>query len=134
MRGYSELEVFGPEALQAFRAAEDLVERFPERDERGELLRCHEISRVVARVIRLGFDIEVVDGRYETGAEHSWCCITKQIGKYARKAILDPYVVGRLPPVQLVACVLTLPCRYEPGPARQDIREDVVEWLIRHYT
>ena len=131
MKGYSELEVFCADAVHAFHAATDLVLRLPERDISGELLRCHEVARVVGRVFRLGFPIEVVDGRYETGAEHSWC---RLVLPNKQQAILDPYVVGRLPPVQLVAVVSTLPCRYQARELRTDIREDVVTWLIKCFT
>lgn len=121
MQTYSEREVFPQYEQLMFQRATRVVGVLPD-TVNGQELRCHEVARIVAYVLGVGF----VDGRYEIGAEHSWCTFVDS------PHILDVYTVGRLPPVQLVAVVPTMPARYTPGPRRDDIRELVVERLTKH--
>lgn len=133
MKGYSEREVFSPSDLEAFTWAKEIVAELPERDASGDLLRCHEVARVVSRVLHaMGCAPEhkVVDGHFEVGAEHSWIMLQTPVGKYRWWSILDTYVVGRIPPVQLIAVVSTLPLRYVSSSERTDIREDVIIFLL----
>ena len=124
MKGITEHQIFGPKELLAFAEAQRIVAALPEEDTSGELLRCHEIARVVGRLLNL----KVIDGRYEYGCEHSWCVITEV--KYRGFTILDPYAIGRIPPVQLVSVLPTIPNRYFPEDKRKDIRGDVIEHLL----
>lgn len=125
MKGYSAFEVFKQYELLLYERARLLVEEFPERDQEGRHLRCHEVARAVGALLEL----EVVDGKYEVGAEHSWLVVTRLVGHFRWWCILDPYVVGRMPPVQLIAVVPMMPLRYTPGAMRTDIRNDVVKYL-----
>lgn len=126
MRGFSENEVFSKTEIKLFNEATDIVSILPERDQHGALLRCHEVARVVGDLL----DLEVLDGRYEYGCEHSWCVIRQMNRGFT---ILDPYTVGRIPPVQLVCVIPTMPNRYFPEARRRDIKKDVVEYLLREY-
>jgi len=127
MKGYSEKEHFGAHALEYFYSAVDLVALLPEKDEQGRLLRCHEVARIVGSILGL----EVVDGRYEYGCEHSWCIVPDKVGRGF--SILDPYAVARIPPVQLVVVLPTIPNRYFPEAARDDIRQDVIDHLLKYF-
>lgn len=127
MRSIAETEVFTKRALQLLEGARIIVDRLPTRDHHGGLLRCHEVARVVGSCLEL----EVIDGRYEYGHEHSWCIVHHQPGDPTRWSILDPYTIGRIPPVQLVAVLHTMPNRYFPEARRTDIRDDVVQRLIK---
>jgi hypothetical protein len=123
VKTYSELEVFSSRELYDFKEATRLVSLMPDVDQHGRELRCHEVARVVGRELGLPW----YDGKYEYGCEHSWLGALPP-----SRHILDVYTVGRLPPVQLVAVVTTLPTRYKVLGQRTDIREDVVRYL-RNY-
>lgn len=116
-------EIFGDEERKLFKKAERLVELFPEEDLQGHLLRCHEVARVVGACL----DIQVMDGRYEYGAEHSWCVIEKV--KYRGFTILDPYAIGQMPIVKMLCVIPTIPNRYFPENFRDDIRFGVIAYL-----
>lgn len=119
MRTYSEREIFNRGELKLFEQAKLIVQALPDYDQLERELRCHEVARVVG--IKLG--LQVCDGCFEAGAEHSWC-------RLPSRHILDPYCVGRLPPVQLVAVVTAMPCRYKERVVDTAIRADVVHWLL----
>ncbi len=125
MKTYSEHEVFAHEDLLLFHEATRIVEVMPRLDRKGEYVRCHELARVVAKRLhaQMTTPIRVVDGVYETGAQHSWCVTP-------RGHILDVYTVARIPPVQLVASVRTLPCRYTERDIGIKVQDDVVAWLL----
>jgi hypothetical protein len=125
MKTYSEHEVFTHEDLLIFHEATRIVGVMPRLDRSGEYIRCHELARVVSRRIhkQIGKTLEVVDGIYEVGAQHSWCVTP-------RGHVLDVYTVARIPPVQLVASVLTMPNRYTPRDIGLKIQYDVVTWLL----
>lgn len=121
MKTYSEREVFPPEDVRAFNKATVIVRHLPDAGPDGRELRCHEVVRVVGHFLHLPF----WDGRYELGAEHSWLETTSG-------HILDVYTVGRLPPVQLIAVVPTMPTRYRILHFRDDVRQDTIEHLIKY--
>lgn len=119
MKTYSEREVFSPDELRLFERATALVRAMPHLDPLGREVRCHEVARVVASHLKLPH----YDGLYELGAQHSWC---ETPGGH----VLDVYAVGRIPPVQLIAVVTTMPRRFRRGSYREDIREGIITWLI----
>ena len=128
MLGYSELEVFDPRIVAMWRTACRLIDRFPDRDEQGESLRCHEVARAVRQhLYNMNAVISVVDGRFGL-SDHSWLEFWKD-GRVV--AILDTYAIASLPVCQLVLAdsMVGTFSMYEPGPERSDIREDVVAWL-----
>ncbi|MHA1573147.1 MAG: hypothetical protein ACTSX8_04065 [Alphaproteobacteria bacterium] len=113
MKGYAEEEVFDERMMQLHREAQRLVASLP-RDRRSKL-RCHELARAVGRVLQL----TVVDGKYGV-VEHSWLSVTDTV-------ILDVYVPGRAPMVQLLELHWALPHTkgYRPGahvPSCEDTR------------
>jgi hypothetical protein len=65
--------------------------------------------------------LDVLDGKCGP-IEHSWLLFSDGV-------ILDPYVPGRLPAVQLVDPIVG--SAYRPGPRRDDIRESIVDRLVR---
>jgi hypothetical protein len=83
----------------------------------GNELRCHELARSVAEVID---DATVVDGKCGP-VEHTWLVLSDG-------AILDPYVPGRLPAVQLIDPIVG--ATYRPGENRDDIRQEIVDRLV----
>jgi hypothetical protein len=98
----------------------------------GDSLRCHELARAVHDWIsrqpphRWGGKFVspgIVDGKY-AAIDHTW--LETGFGEN----ILDVYVPGELPPVQLRHGSEFLPGQYVPGRLRGDIREDVVEALV----
>lgn len=128
MKTAAELEkVFSRREIDFLYRATRIVASLPDKDPAGELLRCHEVARVVGRLLHL----DVLDGRYEYGCDHSWCVITRDIGWSRGFSILDPYTIGRIPPVQLICVIPMMPNRYFPEARRKDIREDVIEYLLR---
>jgi hypothetical protein len=127
MIGYSATHIFREEDRTLMQVAAEIVRILPERDRSGQELRCHEVARVVATALESKkSNLTVCDGHYMM-AQHSWILICGD------RLALDPYAVGRLPVVQLVD-VGSLAVRgiYLPGPRREDIREDVIEALLRH--
>jgi hypothetical protein len=142
MRSYSETDVFPRPILELFTMAHFAVSGLPDCDAAHELLRCHEVARIIERRLRRQLDkhgyliieekaapplklhIEVVDGHYHH-IEHSWLIV----GLHAPTYILDVYAVGRMPQVQLLTPDLGHAALFRPGPWRTDIRRDVVEAL-----
>lgn len=87
----------------------------------GNELRCHELARAVHLVVYAReHKIEVVDGKCGP-IEHSWLMLSDG-------AILDPYVPGRLPAVQIIDPIVATV--YRPGPRRDDIRQEIVDQLV----
>lgn len=117
---YSQREVFKQTDMKYFEEASGLVARMPDFDNELRELRCHEVAQVVGCLL----DLRVRDGKYEIGCEHSWLVLPTG-------NILDVYAVGRHPPVQLVAVVLTMPVRYREMDIGLKIRHQVVEQLLR---
>lgn len=126
VRGYSAFQVFRSDVLRALALAERVVEVLPEDDR----LRCHEVARIVREVI--GFGV-VEDGTYGQGprvlpVDHSWI-VLRVMGR--NRHVLDPYAVGRLPPVQVAEVGFPLDDPYVAGKPRSDVREDVVQEGLR---
>lgn len=120
MISYTETETVTEQDLELLRRATALVARVPGKLY-GRWVRCHELARAVGRVL----DLPVVDGRY--GAmEHSWLYVPPA----SRALVLDVYVPGALPQVQLCASWLGAPVMYRAGKDRTDIRVHIVERLL----
>lgn len=84
----------------------------------GNELRCHELARAVHLVVCK--HLEVVDGKCGP-IEHSWL-------RFSDGVILDPYVPGRMPAVQIVDPFVGT--SYRPGAARDDIRQTILDRLV----
>lgn len=124
MKSYAEREVFAEDALAAVEIATAFVARVG--NHWGNELRCHELARAVGRLLNL----EVVDGRY-FAVEHTWLLFRHGEGAH----ILDVYVPGRFPQVQLIHNHwATSALRYVPGVRRDDIRKDIIEQLVKEMT
>jgi hypothetical protein len=147
VKSYSESHVFMTEHLILLKKVQALVVSFPDTDNEGRLLRCHEVARAVA----IAFDLTVIDGVYGC-VQHSWCLIPRpqdsevvrlplkgDVGYLKSHAalgthypvIIDPYAVGRLPQAQMVSVGSTLPHDrwYSERNPRTDIREDALQLL-----
>jgi len=128
MRNYSEYEVFSGKELAYFLAAQELIQLIPDDFmAEGWDLRCHEVTRAVGAQIGL----KVVDGK-SGRVDHSWLLTVDN----PRSNILDVYVVGRLPQVQLVDMKYIGPRHdlvYVPGKDRTDIDGAVVEKLLQFF-
>lgn len=117
MKGYA-FEVFTTEDMAFFRTARLLVSGLPAKVDE-QWVRCHELARLVAELVP---GLEVQDGSYGA-VEHSWCVLPS-------KAILDVYVPGGYPQVQLAdARWVGSPTRYRAGEIRADIRQNVLHRL-----
>lgn len=100
----------------------------------GELVRCHEVARIVASILNLW----VQDGFYGY-VDHSWCWTREPpkefIGMSNMPNILDPYCVGSLPQVRLLAGGSTsLPhtgTSYRMGLPRTDINQKFVDKTVQ---
>lgn len=137
MLGYACLRIFTEWERELWHRATRMVELAPEIDETGELIRCHELARAVGRVLEL----EVCDGRFGF-VEHSWLWLTESMyreddgsfPKFAAPNVLDVYVPGVLPLVQLAHAASALPFPYAPAwTPRIDIRESTVDYLVSHF-
>jgi len=134
MKSYSEKEIFSAEEAVILAKATAIVEALPDSGPHGPL-RCHEVARAVGRILGL----QVADGFYGF-VDHSWLWTrpldtSHLVGRTGFPNILDPYCVGGLPAVRLVHCGSpSLPhvgWAYRPGPARDDVDEDLVSELVR---
>ena len=114
---YAERACFQPSHLRALTRAQELVARVS--DTWGNELRCHELARAVQRVLGDG-SLTVVDGHCGP-IEHSWL-------RFSDGAILDPYVPGRLPAVQIVDAIVA--AAYRVGTPRRDIRRSILDRLV----
>ena len=85
----------------------------------GNELRCHELARAVQAVVSAR-DLDLVDGKCGP-IEHSWL-------RFSDGVILDPYVPGRMPAVQLVDPIVG--AAYRPGAPRDDIRQAILDRLV----
>jgi len=66
MKGYGEAEIFSAAEKRLLRSAASIVDALPDSGPGGPL-RCHEVARVVGRLLGL----QVVDGFYGF-VDHSW--------------------------------------------------------------
>jgi hypothetical protein len=125
MIGYSERLIFTEGELELWRRARILVAAVDLRllilD--GQELRCHELARVVGRILTL----PITDGKYGH-VEHSWLTIAPT-ARGGCGCILDVYSPGQVPQVQLLDTFVGLGHRelYKPGVIRDDIREVIVD-------
>lgn len=130
MKSYSETEgVFTPEMLQYFEHAQQIVKYLPDMIE-GARVRCHEVARAVHLCLeqrpsvwansayKYKLKCTILDGKVGP-MPHSFILLAETKDKEPRKAILDPYCVGRLPQVQLVNIANHLEL-YKPGPMMTD--------------
>lgn len=125
MKGYAELEVFTPAEVELLRQATAMVALLDDDPE----IRCHELARAIGQ--RLGLTFK--DGFYGF-VEHTWLWTTPYEGEgeqlWRLPNILDVYVPGELPQVQLIHTTTALPMPYRFGPPRDDIRGGVVRRLL----
>lgn len=129
MMGYAETDVFTSEELHVYKRAASLIGYVPN-DFKGKVIRCHELVRAFSLVLSL----PVQDGRY-CYIEHSWLWVRNpgpELHKWILPPILDVYVPGRLPQVQLLDVKATaLPMDYRPGPERTDIDQAMVDFIAK---
>jgi hypothetical protein len=117
---YAERVCFRPSHLDLLTRVEACVARVS--TTWGNELRCHELSRAVHDVVRYREPgLEVIDGKCGP-IEHSWL-------RFSDGTILDPYVPGRLPAVQIIDPIVGV--SYRLGEPRSDIRQWIVERLVR---
>ena len=116
---YAERVCFRPAHLHLLTFVEAHVARVS--DAWGNELRCHELARAVLLVCNRDHGLEVLDGKCGP-IEHSWLRFSDG------GVILDPYVPGRLPAVQIVDPIVGV--AYLPGPSRSDIRQGIVDRLV----
>jgi hypothetical protein len=132
MIGYAEAEIFSVNETRLHVRACRMVEACPYTDEAtGELIRCHELARAVGRVLRL----PVQDGKFGF-AEHSWLWLSPpepELARWNLPRILDVYVPGAMPQVQLVDTAPGLCHRYLPDEPRTDVSARIVEELIDRF-
>jgi hypothetical protein len=114
---YAERSCFHPSHLRMLARAQEIVARVSEAW--GNELRCHELARALQRV--LGDNTLVVVDGHCGPIEHSWL-------RFSDGAILDPYVPGRLPAVQIVDAIVSV--AYRPGEMRRDIRRSIIDKLV----
>lgn len=114
---YAERSCFHPSHLGALTRAQELVARVS--STWGNELRCHELARAVQRT--LGDNTLVVVDGHCGPVEHSWL-------RFSDGAILDPYVPGRLPAVQIVDAIVAV--AYRVGVPRLDIRRSIIDRLV----
>lgn len=129
MQGYSKTDIF-PRGFQTILDRSVLlIAAVGERVDplRQRAIRCHELVRVVQKILNIPHSVMyVVDGKY-SHVDHSWLYLT-----YPRPAILDVYSCGRLPQVQLVDLHFALKHEtlYRQGPIRKDIDWEFVDYLF----
>ena len=119
---YAERHCFRHWHLSLRSRVEDLVGRV--NASWGNELRCHELARAIHLVVRTP-ELVVVDGHCGP-VEHSWLCFSTD------GVIIDTYVPGRLPAVQIIDPLVGL--MYRPGPERDDIRQPIVDSLVAEMT
>lgn len=152
MRGWTERKIIPVEAMRLYRAAEMLVDALPmwrnvegswvpcaERYTDGTEVRCHELIRAVtasiAQAILKPLSWKIHDGTYGA-VDHSW--LEFYVIGYGMPFVLDVYVPGRVPMVQLVDGTGLLPeyRLYQKGLGRDDLQFDLIEamtkWLLRN--
>lgn len=118
MISYAERQVFSEREMFCWRRATHLVGALGAEVD----LRCHELARAVGQRLSL----RAVDGKCGS-VEHSWLMTH---GAYPK--ILDVYVPGAMPQVQLLDPFALLPWggKYVPGEQRDDIRRPDIERLL----
>lgn len=120
--------IFSEKDLSLLNATQAIVELLPERTPDGNLVRCHEVARIVGGILNLN----VQDGKYGA-CDHSWLLIP--VKNWIPK-ILDPYCVGSLPIVRIVDCSPIFPYfnLYKFGPVRTDILFEFIQDQIQKFS
>lgn len=118
MISYAGRRVFTGKAMAAAKAAALVVSHIKEVED--EKLRCHEVARIVQRILKPIFPIKLRDGSYGICIDHSWCLIDGYI--------LDVYAVGSIPQVQLVDANLPGINAFNPAQEeREGVNHDLVD-------
>lgn len=129
MIGYAALEIFTSRERFLHHSAERMVLAAPYLCEETQMpIRCHELARAVGAVLGL----PVCDGRFGF-VEHSWLWLTEpepELARWNMPRILDVYVPGAIPQVQLVDTATGLPARYHWDTVRTDIDQRLVTELV----
>ena len=116
---YAERVCFTAVHVQLLRYVESCVARIGA--SWGNELRCHELARAVQRVsAHKPYALIVEDGKCGP-IEHSWLCFSDGM-------ILDPYVPGRMPAVQLIDPIVG--AAYRSGAPRADIQPAIIDQLV----
>lgn len=120
MISYAQQKIFTPTEIKLWQRATQLVRAIPDNE---TMWRCHEVARAVGSELHLVW----VDGK--CGAvEHTWL-ITPGTLRDGRRKILDVYVPGAMPPVQLIDTFVLLHFKYTPSDWREDIRHDDIQQI-----
>lgn len=117
--------MFSDQVLERYERAREFVSLVP--DDLG-LIRCHELTRAVARY--LGATVEVQDGHFGA-VTHSWLWADRS---GPMPPILDVYFPGVVPQVVLVhhgSAALPFRGCYRQGPFRRDIDTMMVSRIYR---
>jgi hypothetical protein len=114
--------------IKVFDLACTLISKVPY-DVLGSVVRCHEMVRAASVILDLTFE----DGFYGM-VDHSWLWLEPRQPMSQPPRILDVYVPGRVPQVQLVDTCSRLPWEYRRGDPRTDINKPMVAELIRLMT
>jgi hypothetical protein len=127
-QGEAYRNVFLLREMTLFDQACTLVSRVPY-EVLGSVVRCHEMVRAASVILDLTFE----DGFYGM-VEHSWLWLEPRQPLSPSPRILDVYVPGRIPQVQMIDSITSLPWEYRRGPPRTDINRPMVSKLIRLMT
>lgn len=128
---YAVREVFPAPFVSLWKRATELVARVS--DEWGNELRCHELARAVEYNLAMSADyvrlsaIDICDGM-RGPVEHSWLVLRAAQRDPRSFAILDVYVPGALPVVQLVDR-FTIHRLYREQGVRSDIDLEIIRRL-----
>lgn len=116
--------------LDVLRDATSIVDALPNPPKGKPALRCHEVARVVGKLLRL----RVIDCKL--GAMEHSVCLVREASKRQGAVLLDPYCPGRMPQVQLVyqwtGAPIDAQYRSSKEP-RTDINEKLVEALAKRH-
>lgn len=111
MISYAQRECFEADEIRNYELARQFIEKLDEPEEHHRRYRCHELARAVGKVLGLPHE----DGYFEH-VQHTWlwtCPLPKPPFGYSQRTpnILDVYVPGALPQVQLIDFKAVLPSR-----------------------
>lgn len=115
----------GPEAVRAVRRAELIVAELPE-TYAGKPLRCHEVARIVHRLLPESWGWVLADGKFGP-YEHTW------LYDRDRMVVLDCYACSRQPIVQLVDPFAVYGTWYRAEKPRTDILTVFVSEMVTRF-
>jgi hypothetical protein len=115
---YAERACFGARHMEILARVEEYVARVL--NVWGNELRCHELARAMHLVLDER-KLDLVDGKCGP-IEHRWL-------RFNDGVILDAYVPGRLPSVQIIDPMVAV--AYRQGKPRNDIQQQVIDRLVR---